>query len=377
MTHWLEISQKHLGKISKIASWIFNIAGVVLAILSFIKDDYDLGWVIVLAIVIFNSIFLMIVSIYETLLFKRGSKIEKDIKEEKQAEIDKLKESLFFSHDLNDKLIYYYQYIVSTLNKFLSQLCAVNTKFEYDKKTIQKVVDNYTRAGVPIDDEIEKQIKELQEKAEKEYRQSMLKEFDHFLSNVTGKLKATLDIALKAKGCLLETSISVKQFSKIVSDPDNVSDVGIITTFRDHQTHSQGKREIGVKEYSIRKNTDFIYCLTHSYFLKNNITADDKTYDNENRDFLNYYNCTIVVPIVYRYPDKQHIYGYLTCDILNKNNSVDNLLDEKMAEIMVATANIIGIYFDSMDFQWEYVLEDDFLDIVYNMKKSKYSETEV
>ena len=43
-------------------------------------------------------------------------------------------------------------------------------------------------------------------------------------------------------------------------------------------------------EYSIRKNTDFIYCLTHSYFLKNNITADDKTYDNENKDFLNYYN---------------------------------------------------------------------------------------
>ena len=48
-----------------------------------------------------------------------------------------------------------------------------------------------------------------------------------------------------------------------------------------------------------------------------------------------------------------------------------------MAEIMVATANIIGIYFDSMDLQWEYVLEDEFLDIVYNMKKSKYSETEV
>ena len=156
-----------------------------------------------------------------------------------------------------------------------------------------------------------------------------------------------------------------------------MSDVGIITTFRDHKTYSQGKREIGIKEYSIRKNTDFTYCLTRSYFLKNNIVADDKTYDNENKDFLNYYNCTIVVPIVYRYPDRQHIYGYLTCDILNKDYFVDKLLDEKMAEIMVATANIIGIYFDSMDFQWEYVLEDDFLDIVYNMKKTKCSEIEV
>lgn len=316
-------------------------------------------------------------SIYETLLFKRGSKIEKDIKEEKQKEIDQLRESLFFSNDLNDKLIYYYQYTVSSLNKFLSQLCAVNTKFEDNKRIIEQVGDNYIRTGVPIDDEVEKQIKEQKEKAEKEYRQSMLKEFDHFLGNITGKLKSTLDVALKAKGSLLETSISVKQFSRIVSDPENVSDVGIITTFRDHKTYSQGKREIGIKEYSIRKNTDFTYCLTRSYFLKNNIVADDKTYDNENKDFLNYYNCTIVVPIVYRYPDRQHIYGYLTCDILNKDYFVDKLLDEKMAEIMVATANIIGIYFDSMDFQWEYVLEDDFLDIVYNMKKTKCSEIEV
>lgn len=41
-----------------------------------------------------------------------------------------------------------------------------------------------------------------------------------------------------------------------------------------------------------------------------------------------------------------------------------------MAEIMEVTANVISAYFDNMDFQWDYVLEDDFLDIVYNMKKT-------
>ena len=41
-----------------------------------------------------------------------------------------------------------------------------------------------------------------------------------------------------------------------------------------------------------------------------------------------------------------------------------------MAEIMEATANIIGAYFDSMDYQWEYTLEDDFLDIIYKMKSN-------
>ena len=98
--------------------------------------------------------------------------------------------------------------------------------------------------------------------------------------------------------------------------------------------------------------------------MKNNITADDKTYDNEHTGFLEYYNCAIVVPIKYEYPDYSHVYGYLACDILNDDFSNNCLLDDKMAEIMEATANIIGAYFDNMDYQWDYVLEDDFLDIV-------------
>lgn len=368
MKRWDDFKNKYLGIISKIFSWIFNIAGVVLAIVSFVKNDFELGWIVVLSIVILNSVFLMVVAIYETLLYKKGAAIEEKITNEKNNEISKLTESLNRSNGLVNKLRYYYKYVFSTLNKFTTQLCAVNSKYTCLKADVQKMVDEYANSGNANDEIIEKFAVNLRENFEKDYRQAMFKEFNHFLSNVTNKLKYILDACLYEKGIELETSISVKQFSRIVVDPLDVNDVSVITTFRDNQTYSQGKREIGSIPYTISKNTDFVYCLSHPYFLKNNIKQDDRTYDNEHEGFLEYYNCTIVVPITYDYPDYTHIYGYLTCDVLNEDLSKDDVLDDKMAEIMEATGNIIGTYFDSMDFQWEYIFEDDFLDIVYNMK---------
>mgnify|MGYP003292787915 CR=1 FL=1 len=215
-----------------------------------------------------------------------------------------------------------------------------------------------------------KKIKdERSETAIKDYKSSMMKEFNHFLSNITNKLKYILDIALQDKGCLLETSISVKQFNRKVEDVGDIKDVTVITTFRDSQSYSQGKREIGEKAYSILGNTDFQYCLTHPYFLKNNICKNDRTYDNENKEFLEYYNCTIVVPIKYSYPDSTIFYGYLACDIFNTDFAKDNLLDDKMAEIIEATAGIMGSYFDSIDYQWSFFLNDDFMDVFFKMKK--------
>lgn len=367
MKKWDIFKSKYLGRISKISSWVVSIAGLIFAILSFFRQT-DIRGLVVLLLVVFNCVFLIVVSIYETVLFKRGSAIEEKIYKEKNEEITELENSLRLSNDLSEKLRYYYKYIILTLNKFSSQLSAVNIKYVESENSIDTLIDEYKSKGKEIDEELSEYLRERKKIDEIEYRRSMLKEYNHFLGNTTNKLKFILDASLKEKECTLETSI--KQFSRIVTDIDQTSDVIIITTFRDNQTYSQGKREVGEKKYSISKNSDFIYCLTHPYFLKNNITVDDKTYDNEHQGFLEYYNCAIVVPIKYDYPDCTHIYGYLTCDILNDDFSVDNLLDDNMAEIMEATAGIIGSYFDNMDYQWEYVLEDDFLDIVYKMKSN-------
>lgn len=365
MNKWESFKSKYLGKVSSLVSWIMNIAGLVLAILSFIKSNADLGWGVTLTIVILNSIFLIVITIYETLLYKRGKAIENKVKKEKNEEILYLNQQLHGQVDLSSKLRYYYKYIIFSLNKFNTRLLKVNSNYCEAKNNIEILFDCVNGGN---DEKIETLIKSMKNSAEADYRKSMLEVFNHFLGNITAKLKDILDASLRNKGCFLETSISVKQFNRIVIDPDDVSDVTVITTFRDSQTYSQGKREVGASKFSIAKNTDFIFCLTHPYFLKNNITLEDKTYDNEHLGFLDFYNCTIVVPIKYEYPDCSHVYGYLTCDILNPDPSKGTLLDEDMAEVMEATARVIGEFFDGMDFQWEYTLEDDFLDIVYNMK---------
>lgn len=368
MKKWEEFKTRHIGRIGKITSWIISIAGLIFAVLSFFNLQYDFSEIIVLLIIVFNSIFLIIVSIYETVLYKRGSAIEEKINNEKNEAIHKLQISLKLNKDLSEKLRYYYKYIILTLSKFTTQLSAVNTKYVESEESINALVDEYNSNGQKIDGKVEHFFSDLKQKAEIEYRSSMLKEYNHFLGNITSKLKFILDASLKEKGCLLETSISVKQFSRIVTDVESVGDVIVITTFRDSQTYSQGKREIGTQKYTISKNTDFVFCLTNPYFLKNNILIEDKTYANEHEGFDQYYNCTIVVPIKYQQTDYSCFYGYLTCDILNDDFTNNTLLDDNMAEIMEATASIIGAYFDSMDYQWKYVLEDDFLDIVYNLK---------
>ena len=368
MARWETFRDKYLSKISTILSWIFNVTGLVLAILSFIKNDADLGWGVVLSLIIFNSIFLIIISIYETLLFKRGVTLEKDIIKEKDEAIEQLGLKLKLSNNQSDKLRYYYKYIIASLNKFSTQLLGVNYKLQESNKNIVQMEEEYNSNSNHTNDKFKSIIDNLKNTAYTDYEQSMLKEFNHFLSNITNKLKLMLDISLKEKDCILETSISVKQFSRIVYDPDDITDIEIITTFRDSQTYSLGKREIGKKIYSINKNTDFLYCLTHPFFLKNNIQEDDRTYDNEHKGFLEYYNCAIVVPIKCEYPHSTHIYGYLTCDILNDDFSQQDLLDDKMAEIMEATANIMGIYFDDMNFQFKHVLDYDFLGTFFNLK---------
>ena len=124
MKNWENFKTKHLGKISKFASWTISIAGLVFAILSFFNQT-DLGGIIVLLLIVLNSVFLILVSIYETVLYRRGSAIEEKIYNEKNQEIIELETALKLSKDLSDKLRYYYKYIILTLNLNYSRQCLV------------------------------------------------------------------------------------------------------------------------------------------------------------------------------------------------------------------------------------------------------------
>ena len=370
MLHWEKFRDKYLKKISAIMSWVFNIAGLILAVLSFITSDADLGWIVVLFIIAFDCVFLIVVSIYETLLFKRGAAFENDIIQKKDKDIEQLKRQLDLSDNQTNKLRYYYKYIIDKLNQYSKHLLVVYHEYLEANKSIDEISSKCANNNDAI--KFNEAIQDLRETAFYNFEQSTKKAYNDFLKEITNELKLILDASLMQKGCMLETSISVKQFNRIIFNPEKYSDVRVLTTFRDNQTYSRGDRKVGDRWFSISKNTDFIFCLTHPYFLKNNIQADDKTYDNENKGFLDYYNCAIVVPIKCKFPDADHIYGYLACDILNKGYVYpqESLLDNKMAEIMEATANIIGLYFDDLDYQWDVFLERKFLEAMYKLKSN-------
>lgn len=346
--------KKYLGKVGGIIEWVVNLSGLILSVVSFVKNEIEIGWKIVLGLVIFNSIFLISISIYETLIYKKSKKIE-----------DKIGNSLKASKSLNDKISFYFKFLIATFDDLTIRMQRSNEKYYSSKDLAEKIQCEYdVKEG-----SVAENIASLSSNIDDDYKKEMIDLFNRFLSNVTVKLKDTLETYLREKGCSLEVSISVKQFIKKNNTPKTIDDFGVITIFRDAETYSKNKRETKRKIYSINKNTDFLHCLYYPCYLKNNINPNDTTYNNEHEGFSEFYNCTIVVPIRRDYKDMMHFFGYLTCDILNDDLSRNNLLDDKMAEVMSTTANIIGMFYDKIDEYWRYVLNSGFVNIIYKKEE--------
>jgi hypothetical protein len=156
-----------------------------------------------------------------------------------------------------------------------------------------------------------------------------------------------------------------------LQDGDNSDNIKVITIFRDKFTYNQGKREIGEKEYTIKRNSDFTYCLNNPFYIINNAKEAMPNYDNQHKGFEEFYNCAVVVPIICEYKPKRKIYGYLTCDVLNSDINNTDIMNEDVAYIMTAASELIGSYFDNMNYLWQYMGYDDFLCIIYKIVSSK------
>lgn len=340
--------------LGKIFSFIYNLIGLVLAIWAIIDDYPTLEWAIVLCLIIFNSIFLMVVSAIEAWQAHKTKVCS-------QSSDSKIKQLDMYKSNLRE----YYNYIITTFGKFSNRLLRINLKKQEAYADCEKLID----LGIGRDSA---QIKERLKSADNAFVESMISEHRHFLGNITSKLKSILDYSLASKGCQLEVSIAIKQLNRIIDPESSDSNAKVITVFRDYKTYSQGKREVAQTEYTISGNTDFHYCVTNPYFLKNNISPDDKTYANENPACFSNYNCTIVVPIKCSYSEANQMFGYLACDTLNEDFSKTDIMDTEMAEIMIATANIIALYFEDIGFQFEAVGNMDFMDTIYKTIRKKH-----
>ncbi len=102
-------------------------------------------------------------------------------------------------------------------------------------------------------------------------------------------------------------------------------DYWVLTVYRDPVTYREHKydREVVNRLYDIAENTDFDIIVNHRqvHFLSNDLSSYDG-YRNENPEWSNHYNSTLVVPLKYEDPrsGRRKYFGFLSVDSMNKDN---------------------------------------------------------
>jgi len=357
------IFQRGIEKYKKgFFSVFLGVASLILAIISMRGEESELGWKIVIALVVINSIFLITLSLYQGYLTKKSHNANIEIEKKAKLHTDFIRSLLLFSNNT-----------MGALNKFSTQIVSINDRIQEQENEISGL-EALTSEDEDVMAQIEAQIESMRKRIDNESIRLLMDEYNHFLGNVLSYLKNILDEWFSVKGLGLKVSISIKQFNRIVEGKDDINDVKIITTFRDNKTYNRKDREIGEIEYRIDANTASRYCLNKPCFIKNNISPDASDYSNENARFKEFYNCTIVAPIVCKYSDMDIFYGYIACDVLNNDDMNKDIFDDYMGDIMIVAGKIIGMYFDEIDYQWDAIMvrheppNDDFLASIYQNK---------
>ena len=211
---------------------------------------------------------------------------------------------------------------------------------------IAKSNDAFTRKNKQIEDSI------------KELEANIKNRYNAFFTYCTEKLKSTLDLSFN-RNFTFKNSIAIKQLKTALfwtsrtSKEKAVGEAKIITTFRDAHTYAQFNREVGKKEYTIIGNTDFNHCLNKPYYRNNYIGENDNdAYQNENNNFIRFYNRTVVVPIFVSEASGKKFYGYLTADTLDLEDLKKDVYDMQMLNVMKCVASTIAIYFNVMEQHW-------------------------
>ena len=191
-----------------------------------------------------------------------------------------------------------------------------------------------------------------------------LRTLRHICDFVTNGVRESLVEYFKSIGIDLDNDISISV--KLLMSPDEVIQVvlpklsqdqkdnirtkphWIITVYRDHNTHMHHtEREKATKIYDVDKNSAFHHIVTsgNAYFRSNDLQSLDN-YDNENPNWRQQYNSTLVVPIRYVSVDdsQAYCYGLLTVDSLNPNNH--RLYDRDECQYILGhAADLLATYF--------------------------------
>ncbi len=253
------------------------------------------------------------------------------------------------------------------MNTFLTRLSDEN---EVLLNTIYLERDKSAMIDTSEGDKFEAMCKERLTTAHNTYSTNIYRHYNSFIRGVMDEVKRFTERQLQGKDYSLRVSVTLKLLREAINVDDDINKTVVFTAFRDKETYEEEKREIGKAEYRINKNIDFSTCISKERYICNNVTSETDNYMNEHSGFDTYYNCAVTVPIICDYKPSKKIYGFLCCDVLNRDYKNQEIFDVEIANQMYAAALAIGTFFDFIEKSWNETMDiyetKEFLTFIYN-----------
>lgn len=292
---------------------------------------------------------------------QKSQKLESDLADEKMNHIHNM-DNLKKDHENFISIITLNYKNASKLhNDFCNRIPEISAESYHILKVLQE--------NEEIADDIK--IDEL-EKSYNSFANGLFELYKRYSVGLLLSIVNMIEAMLVVKGHPNKVSATIKLLNKPWYPKDNGRNhVIVYTAFRDARTYEQHDREIGKERYSIDGNIDFSICVSKDQFIINNAKKDSANYLNEHKDFDAYYNSAVVVPIRIKQADNTYkLLGYLCCDCLNKDSSVE-VFDKEAAQLLFSLSQIYSIFLETLESNWvDRISEDDsrpqsFLEIVY------------
>lgn len=187
--------------------------------------------------------------------------------------------------------------------------------------------------------------------------------FEGLCLSFTTKLKEIITVYLESKGIRISEDICVTvklamQSSALLELYENSlreedkrvletnEGLWIVSAYRNVRD-VRANREVGGRLYNVEKNTAFLNILRNddSLFVSDDLEKLGSSYKNENPNWRNQYNATMVSPIRYRGSDnKPYCFGFIAVDCLNKDKK--NVFDNNgMKDILGSASDLMAIFF--------------------------------
>ena len=286
---------------------------------------------------------------------------------QKDQEIQKLKDSIQKKDTDYEKR---YSQLDKDRDHFVKQLYAISFAVKSNNihsndilvKIPQEAEEQYAllekmeeiQEGTPQSEELIKSLQEEAERSARKYAQQLFEVFNRYCRDATDEALKLQNAYLELRRIQSQVSITIKLLDKpFHQGKDNPDDAIVYTAFRDNSVYNEHEREIGEIKYTISGNTAFVTCLRKDYFRINNVSSKNESYSNEHRNFDEFYNCSIAVPIKLKRADgSEKFFGFLCCDCKNEDSQISEVLDKCAAQFLYAFAQNMATFLETLDANW-------------------------